>query len=244
MSSTPLLLPPSLPPSLSLPLLLPPPPPLFFPFCCASMPHAAPIPGGCMLWRYWAAAVVDHSVTIASACGLHAACMPAPALCFVLYGAGALSEHPTFLQNLQHTTWDNMQRHHHSSYSTEAVCDLGRAPNLHCHPPAHPAHSIQPCLSGRLIALQAPFGGVQQAKDQACTVAVGGRLTSYRALPSMRPRKWYRFRAWAVRLTAPGSGYSSWSSVAFHRPLHHLWLSTLHQRHAAVSCTSAQAGTG
>ena len=25
--------------------------------------------------------------------------MPAPALCFVLYGAGALSEHPTFLQD-------------------------------------------------------------------------------------------------------------------------------------------------
>ena len=54
--------------------------------------------GGCMLWRYRAADVVDHSVTIASACGLHAACMPASGLCCVLYGEAALSEHPSFLQ--------------------------------------------------------------------------------------------------------------------------------------------------
>ena len=55
--------------------------------------------GGCMLWiqggtpwRYWAAAVVDHSVIIASACGLHAACIPASALCCVLSRGGGVSQ--------------------------------------------------------------------------------------------------------------------------------------------------------
>ena len=100
MSSTPLLLPLSL--SLSLSLSLPQPP--SFPSAvthCLMLPRSLVLcavqHGGCMLWRYWAA-VVDHSVKIASACGLHAACMPASALCVVLYGAGALSDHPTFLQ--------------------------------------------------------------------------------------------------------------------------------------------------
>ena len=35
----------------------------------------------------------------ASSCGQHAACMPASALYVVMSGAGALSEHPTFLQS-------------------------------------------------------------------------------------------------------------------------------------------------